>query len=33
MAKHPFYNALALDRARFLWEWRERGERVCDQAG
>lgn len=29
MAKWPFYNKLALDRAQFLWGWRDRGERVC----
>jgi len=30
LGKHPFYNALALDRANFLWEWRDRGEKICD---
>lgn len=29
MAKWPFYNKLSLDRAQFLWGWRDRGERVC----
>jgi len=29
MAKWPFYNTLALERARALWNYRYRGERVC----
>ncbi|MCR4404460.1 MAG: TRAP transporter TatT component family protein [Candidatus Acetothermia bacterium] len=29
MAKWPFYNKLALDRAQALWQWRADGERVC----
>lgn len=29
MAKWPFYNKLALDRAQSLWQWRDDGRRVC----
>jgi hypothetical protein len=29
IAKWPFYNKLAIDRAQTLWQWRVEGERVC----